>query len=91
MKNTEGKNEQQIQAIINQKKQKQSETIKDQKENKPKIIEKDKIVYLKNEIDELFKMYPTSFTNQGKNLLRILADNENKIDYKKFVLQDFIS
>ena len=50
--------------------------------NKKKIIEKDKIAYLKDKIDELFEMYPNSFTSQWKKLLKILANNENKIDYK---------
>ena len=33
-------------------------------------------------MDKLFKMHPNSFTSQGKNLLKTLANNENKIDYK---------
>ena len=72
--NIEGKNEQPLQAIKNQEKKQsktikdQKETIKDQKENKPRITENDKIVYLKDEIDKLLKIYPNSFTSQGKSL-----------------------
>ena len=81
LKNIEGKNEQQLLAIKNQKKK--SKTIKDQKENKSKIIEKEgKIMYLENEIDKLFKTYPNSFTSQGKSLLKIHTNSEKKIDYK---------
>ena len=53
-----------------------------QKENKPKIIEKDKIVYLNHKINKLFEMYPTSFTSNSKALLNVLAKNENKINCK---------
>ena len=64
------------------KEKKQSDAIEKLKENKPKIIEKGKIVYLGDKVDELFEMYPESFTGQGKKLLKMFAKNENRIDYK---------
>ena len=39
-------------------------------------------MYLEDKTDEWFKMYPNSFTSQGNKLLKILGNNENKIDYK---------
>ena len=42
-------------------------------------------MYLENKIDELFEMYPKSFTSQGKKLLKIFAKSENKIDYKNLL------
>ena len=51
----------------------QLDAIERLKENKTKIIEKDKIVYLEDEIDELFEIYPKSFTSQGKKSLKIFA------------------
>ena len=39
-------------------------------------------MYLEDKKDEWFKMYPSSFTSQGNKLLKILGNNENKIDYK---------
>ena len=63
LKNIEGKNKDQLDAIKDQGK-KQLDAIKDQRkkqldaiekqEDKLKIIEKDKIVYLENKIDEFF-------------------------------------
>ena len=47
LKNTEGKNKDQLDAIKDQG-EKQLDAIERQRENKPKIIEKDKIVYLEN-------------------------------------------
>ena len=38
--------------------------LKDKKKRKPKIIERDKIVYLEDEMDELFEMYPKSFDSK---------------------------
>ena len=70
-------------AIENQG-EKQLDAIEKQKENKLKTVEKDKIVYLKDEIDELFK---------SKTLLIKLAENESNINYKQlqFVRQNFIA
>ena len=92
MKNIEGKNKDQLDAIrdegekqldaIKNQGEKQLDAIEKQKENKLKITEKDKIVYLENKIDKLFEIYPKSFTIQSKKLLKALAENENKIDYK---------
>ena len=62
--------------------EKQIDIIEKQKENKLKTIEKDKIVYLEDKIDELFKMYSKSFDSQSKSSLKIFAKNENKISYK---------
>ena len=81
LKNIEGKNEQNIEAIKDHG-EKQLDAIEKQKENKPKIIENDEIVYLEDKIDELFEKYPNSFIKQGKNLLRKLVENEIKINYK---------
>ena len=92
LKNIEGKNKDQLDAIrdegekqldaIKNQGEKQLDAIEKQKENKLKITEKDKIVYLENKIDKLFEIYPKSFTIQSKKLLKALAENENKIDYK---------
>ena len=78
LKNIEGKKKDQLDAIKDQgEKQldvgkdqgkKQLDAIGKQKENKPKIIEKE--------------LYPNFFTSQGKNSLKTLAKNENRIDYK---------
>ena len=84
LKNIEGKNRDQLDPIKNQG-EKQLDAIEKRKENKLKMVEKDQIVYLEDKIDELFEMYPKSFTSQSKTLLRKLAKNENKINYKKFV------
>ena len=92
LKNIEGNNKDQLDAIrdegekqldaIKNQGEKQLDAIEKQKENKLKITEKDKIVYLENKIDKLFEIYPKSFTIQSKKLLKALAENENKIDYK---------
>ena len=39
-------------------------------------------MYLRNEIDELFEMYPNSFDKKSKSLLNTLAKNESSINYK---------
>ena len=73
LKNIEGKNKDRLDPIKDQG-EKQSNAIKDQgknqldaierqKEIKPKITEKNKIMYLDDKIDELFEMYPRSFTS----------------------------
>ena len=46
--------------------------------------EGDKIVYLEDKIDELFKMYLDSFNKKSKALLNTLAKNEKKINYKNY-------
>ena len=71
LKNIEGKNKDLLDAIKDQG-EKQLDAIEKQKENKPKIIEKDNIAYLEDKIDKLFEMYPTSFTNKSKTLLKHL-------------------
>ena len=74
------------------KEKKQLDAIEKQKENQLKTIEKHKIVYLEDKTDELFEMYPKSFTSQNTTLLRKLAENESNINYKnlsyKIVLPD---
>ena len=42
---------------MNNQLEKELDAIEKQKENKPKINETDKIVYLEDKIDELFEMY----------------------------------
>ena len=93
LKNIEGKNKDQLDAIRNQG-EKQSDVVKNQgekqlnaieekKENKLKMDkEDDKIVYLEGKIDELFEIYPGSFDKKNKALLNTLAKNEDKINYK---------
>ena len=79
LKNNKGKNKDQLDAIKNQG-EKQLEAVKDQgekqlyaieKQNKSKLktIEKDKIVYLKDGINELLEMYPNSFDKKSRSLL----------------------
>ena len=49
-------------------------------------------MYLEDKIDKLFKMYSSSFNKLGFTLLKTLAKNENKINYKnlsyKFLFVD---
>ena len=59
LKNIEGKNSNQLDAIKDQG-EKQLDTMEKQTENKLKMVEKDEIVYLEDKIDELFEMYPNS-------------------------------
>ena len=59
LKNIEGKNKDQLDAIKDQG-EKQLDAIEKQKENKLKMVEKDEIVYLEDKKDELFEMYPNS-------------------------------
>ena len=65
LKNIEGKNKDQLNAIKDHG-EKQLDAIKKQKGNKLKIVEKDEIVYLKDRIDELFEMCPNSFDKKVK-------------------------
>ena len=53
------------------------------------MVEKDETVYLEDKIDELFEMYPNSFDKKSKALLNTLAKNENKSNYKHFILTEF--
>ena len=75
------KNKEQVDEVKHQRKR-QLYAIKKQKKNKLKTIEKDKIVYLRDEIDELFEIYPNSFDKKSKSLLSTLAKNESSINYK---------
>ena len=89
LKNIEVKNKDQLDSIKNQGERqlnvikdqgkKQLDAIEKQKENKPKVTEKDKIVYLKDKIDQLFKIYPISFGDKSKALLKTLAKMETKL------------
>ena len=81
MKNIEGKNDQKLDAIKDQGK-KQLNVIDRQKENKPKIIEENKIVYLEDKKDRIFEIHCKFFTGKNKALLKSIADNEHKISYK---------
>ena len=67
---------------MNNQLEKELDAIEKQKENKPKINETDKIVYLKDKIDELFEMYPKSFNKLSKTPLKTVAKNEYEINYK---------
>ena len=61
LKNIGGKHKDQLDAIQDQG-ERQLEAIEKQNKNKLKIIEKDeKIVYLRDGINKLFKTYPESF------------------------------
>ena len=81
MKNIEGKNKNQLNAIKGQG-EKQLDAIEKENENKSKIMEKDKIMYLENEIDELFEMYSKSFNKQSRTLRETVSKNEYKINYE---------
>ena len=66
LKNIEGKNKDQLDAIRDEG-EKQLNAI-EQKKNKIKIIEKDeKIVYLRDGINKLFRTYPESFNQKKKH------------------------
>ena len=39
-------------------------------------------MWLRDEIDELFEMYPNSFNKKSKSLLNTVAKNESSINYK---------
>ena len=90
LKNIEGKNRDQLDAIKDQGK-KQLDAIEKQMGNKIKMVEKDKIVYLQDKIDELFEMYANSFDNKSKALLNTLAKIENKINYKNLSYRILLS
>ena len=77
LKNIEGKNKDQLEAIKDQG-EKQLDAIEKQNENKLKMVEKDEIALLENEIDKLSEMYPNSFDKNSKALLK---KNENKFYY----------
>ena len=83
LKNTEGKNKDQLEAIKDQG-EKQLHSIEKQKENKLKMVEKDEIVHLEDKIDELFEMYPISFDKKSKALLNTLAKLITKICLTEF-------
>ena len=65
LKNIEGKNKDQLDAIKDQGKE-QLDAIEKQKENKLTMVEKDEIVYLEDKTDELFEMYHNSFDKKVK-------------------------
>ena len=60
------------------------------------MIEKDKIVYPRDGIDELFEMYPKSFKKQSKSLLKTAEKLKTKLITKIrlrklcFLMVDFI-
>ena len=85
LKNIEGKNKDQLDAIkdqgeklldvIKDQGEKQLDAIEKKKKNKIKMVEKDKI-------GELLEMCSNSFDKRSKSLLNTLAKNQNKISYK---------
>ena len=79
LKNIEDKSKDQLDEIKDQGEKQLNAT---EKQNHLKTIEKHKIVYLEDEIDKLFEMYPNSFDKKDKALLNKLAKNENSINYK---------
>ena len=101
LKNIEGKNKDQLNAIKDQEEkqldaikdqgEKQLDAIEKQKENHLEMVEKDEIVYLEDTIDELFERYPNSFDKKSKALLNALARNENKINYKNLSCRILLS
>ena len=89
LKNNEGKNEQQLEAIKDQE-EKHLNAIEKQNKNKSKAIKKDEtIVYLRDGINKLLEIYPKSFNKSSINWLEVRAKNKG-IYYKKFVLPNFI-
>ena len=105
-KNIESKNEEQLKAIEDQE-ERQLYVIKKQNKNQLKTIkmgDKTKhVVYLRKEIDKLFKMYSESFEKRSRNLLNVFTRNEsvdyNNLSYKicfygvnknKFHIIDFL-
>ena len=81
LKNTEGKKEDQLDAIKDQG-EKQLDAIKRQKQNKLKTTKKDGKVYLEGVIEKLFEMYPKFFTSKTKTLLKSVAKCEININYR---------
>ena len=94
LKNIEGKNKDQLDAIkdqgekqldaIKNQGEKQLDAIERQKQNKLETTEKDEIVYLEEKIDELFEMFAKFFPGQSKTLLKNIAKNESSINYRNF-------
>ena len=65
LKNTEGKNKYQLDAIKDQG-EKQLNAIEKQKESKLKIVEKDeKIVYQRDRMNKLFEIYPETSNKEN--------------------------
>ena len=94
LKNIEGKNKDQLDAIkdqgekqldaIKNQGEKQLDAIERQKQNKLETTEKDEIVYLEEKIDDLFEMFAKFFPGQSKTLLKNIAKNESSINYRNF-------
>ena len=97
LKNIEGKNKDQLDAIKDQR-EKQLEAIKDQGEKqsdaigkqkkKKELIEKikrnrkiEKIVFLKDELSTILLDYTMCITRKGEDILKKLADEEKVINY----------
>ena len=81
LKNIQGNNKEQLDEIKHQG-ERQLDAIEKQKENKLKTTEKYKKIYVRDEIDELFEMYPNSFDKKSKSLLNTIDKNESSINYK---------
>ena len=91
LKIIECKNEQKLETIKDQGKRLLN-SIRKHNEKKSKIIEKnEKIVYLKDRINKLLRLYPNLFNKNSINLMEVLARNE-RIHYKnlsyKFLFND---
>ena len=86
LKNTENKikdkNKKELEPIKNEE---QSEVLKDESnvaDKNPK-----EIVLLKDTLDYIFKDFGGNFNSTGKNFLKILANDEKKIDYNNLFLE----
>ena len=86
LKNTENKikdkNKKELEPIKNEE---QSEVLKDESnvaDKNPK-----EIVLLKDKLDYIFKDFGGNFNSTGKNFLKILANDEKKIDYNNLFLE----
>ena len=86
LKNTENKikdkNKKELESI---KTEEQSEVLKDESnvaDKNPK-----ETVLLKDKLDYIFKDFGGNFNSTGKNVLKILANDEKKIDYNNLFLE----
>ena len=86
LKNTENKikdkNKKELEPIKNEE---QSEVLKDESnvaDKNPK-----ETVLLKDKLDYIFKDFGGNFNSTGKNVLKILANDEKKIDYNNLFLE----
>ena len=87
LKNIEGKikseNKKESEPIKNEE---QSKIVKDESTNADKKSKE--IVLLKDKLDIIFKNFDQTFNSTGKNFLKKLAKDEEKIDYNVFEIDD---